>query len=85
MIEISIIIISRIQKAQTAKLTRTKLLAEIKKIIKETTEGSDTGYSFSSIDIKDREDVAKGLLLNYYKKLPAKVSKEDRLKFKLYL
>ena len=76
-------IISRIQKAQTAKLTRTKLLAEIKKIIKETTEGSDTGYSFSSIDIKDREDVAKGLLLNYYKKLPANVSKEDRLKFKL--
>ena len=76
-------IISRIQKAQTAKLSKTKLLVEIKKIIKETTEGSDTGYSFSSIDIKDREDVAKGLLLNYYKKLPANVSKEDRLKFKL--
>jgi len=76
-------IISRIQKAQTAKLTRTKLLAQIKKIIKETTEGSDAGYSFSSIDSKDREGVAKGLLLNYYKKLPANVSKEERLKFKL--
>ena len=78
-------VISRIQKVQTAKLTRTKMLAEIKKIIEETKnlEGGNTGYSFSSIDVKDREDVAKGLLLNYYKKLPANVSKEDRLKFKL--
>jgi len=75
-------IISRIQKVQTAKLTKTKMLAEIKKIIEETRKlGSGTsGFSFSKLPEKKRVDAAKDMIKNIWSK--GRGTKEQKLKLK---
>ena len=75
-------LIARIQKAQTAKLTRTKMLAEIKKIIEETKKlGSGTsGFSFSKLPEKKRISAAEDMIRNLWSR--GSGTKEQKLELK---
>jgi len=63
-------IISRIQKAQTAKLTKTKLLVEIKKALEEANnlKAGNSGFSFSKLPEKQRITAAKDMIKNIWSK-----------------
>ena len=63
-------IISRIQKAQTAKLSKTKLLVEIKKTLEEANnlKAGTSGFSFSKLPENKRINAAKDMIKNIWSK-----------------